>query len=260
MTASPHAPVQTKLIDGKQRYYEPAPEGMDVEAFRQVVTSRRSVRKFTTKPIPKAVVDDCLDLAMLAPCSSGLQPWDFYVVRSADKKAKLVKACMSQWAAKSAAELIVCVARTDRVNEFSKKMMRDWPMPEVPPLVKRYYQMIPYNYMPGPLNSFARVKKAAISVGGIFTPLPRGPFTEDEVKLWAAKSAALACENLVLAFRAHGYDTCMMEGYDDARVSKLLNLPDGAFPIMVVAAGERSDDGVFWPQVRFERELFIHEV
>ncbi|HEX5359631.1 MAG TPA: nitroreductase family protein, partial [Fluviicoccus sp.] len=147
MTASTHAPIQTKLIDGKERYYEPAPQGIDVEAFRQVVTSRRSVRKFTAKPIPKAVVDDCLDLAMLAPCSSGLQPWEFYVVRSPGKKAKLVKACMSQWAAKSAAELIVCVARTDRVNEFSKKMMRDWPMPEVPPLVKRYYQMIPYNYM-----------------------------------------------------------------------------------------------------------------
>ena len=29
---------------------------------------------------------------------------------------------------------------------------------------------------------------------------------------------------------------------------------------MVVGAGERAEDGVFWPQVRFERELFVHEV
>lgn len=258
--ASQPASHQTILVDGKPRYHEPAPQGIDVEQFRQVVTSRRSVRKFTRKPIPREVLDDCLDMALLAPCSSGLQPWEFYVVRSPEKKAKLVKACMSQLAAKTAAELIVCVARTDRIDDFARKMLREWPMPDVPKLVQRYYQLIPYNYAPGPLNSFALVKKAAFAAGGLFAAVPRGPYTSSEVQLWAAKSTALACENLVLAFRAHGYDTCMMEGYDDARVSKLLDLPDGAFPIMVVAAGERAEDGVFWPQVRFERELFVHEV
>ena len=247
-------------INGKTRYHEPAPTGIDLESFRQVVISRRSVRKFTDKPIPQAVMDDCLDMALLAPCSSGLQPWEFFVVRSKDKKAKLVKACMGQLAAKTAAELIVCVARTDRIEEFSRKMLREWPMPDVPKLVQRYYQLIPYNYAPGPLNSFAMVKKAAFSVGGLVAAVPRGPYTKSEVELWAAKSTALACENLVLAFRAHGYDTCMMEGFDEVRVRKLLNLGDASFPIMVVGAGERADDGVFWPQVRFERELFVHEV
>lgn len=247
-------------IDGKARYHEPAPTSIDLESFRQVVISRRSVRKFTEKAIPQAVLDDCLDMALLAPCSSGLQPWEFFVVRSAGKKAKLVKACMSQLAAKTAAELIVCVARTDRIDEFSRKMLREWPMPDVPKLVQRYYQLIPYNYAPGPLNSFALVKKAAFSLGGMVAAVPRGPYTKSEVELWAAKSTALACENLVLAFRAHGFDTCMMEGFDEVRVRKLLNLGDASMPIMVVGAGERADDGVFWPQVRFERELFVHEV
>lgn len=251
---------KTISVGGKDRYHEPAPQGIDVESFRQVVASRRSVRKFTEKPIPKAVLDDCLDMALLAPCSSGLQPWEFYVVKSADKKARLVKACMSQLAAKTASELIVCVARTDRVVEFSRKMLREWPMPDVPPLVKRYYQLIPYNYAPGPLNSFAMVKKAAFAAGGLLAAVPRGPYTSSEVKLWAAKSTALACENLVLALRAHGYDSCMMEGFDEVRVRKLLKLDDAAFPIMVVGAGERAEDGVFWPQVRFERKLFVHEV
>lgn len=251
---------KTISIGGKSRYYEPAPNNIDVENFRQIVKSRRSVRKFTNKPIPQAVLDDCLDMALLAPCSSGLQQWEFYVVRSADKKAKLVKACMSQLAAKTAAELIVCVARTDRVDEFSRQMLREWPMPDVPKLVKRYYQLIPYNYAAGPMNSFAFAKKAAFALGGLVAPVPRGPYTKSEVELWAAKSTALACENLVLAFRAHGFDTCMMEGFDAVRVSKLLHLADGAFPIMVIGAGERAEDGVFWPQVRFDRNLFVHEV
>lgn len=253
-------PPNTVLVDGKPRYHEAAPAHIDVEEFRKVVISRRSVRKFTSKPIPQDVLDDCLDMALLAPCSSGLQPWEFYVVRTPAKKEKLVKACMGQLAAKTAAELIVCVARTDRVDEFSRRMLREWPMPDVPKLVQRYYQLIPYNYAPGPLNSFAMVKKAAFAVGGLVAPVPRGPYTSSEVELWAAKSAALACENLVLAFRAHGYDTCMMEGFDELRVRKLLKLGDGAFPIMVVGAGERADDGVFWPQVRFARDLFVHRV
>ncbi len=250
----------TIMINGKQRYFEPAPTDMNVEAFRQVVTSRRSVRKFTEKPIPQDVLDDCLDLAMLAPSSSGLQPWEFYVVRSDDKKAKLVKACMSQMAAKTAAELIVCVARTDRIGDYAQKMLQDWPTKSMPTLVKRYYQLIPYNYAPGPLNSFGMIKKAAAGVGGLLTPVPRGPYTSNDLDLWAAKSTALACENLVLAFRAHGFDTCMMEGFDEQRVSKLLKLPNAAFPIMVIGAGERADDGVFFPQIRFDRDLFIHEV
>jgi len=259
--AAKKAPAKkTVEVGGKARYHEPAPKGIDLESFRKVVQSRRSVRKFTDKPIPKAVLDDCLDLALLAPCSSGLQPWEFYVVKSAEKKAKLVKACMSQLAAKTAQELIVCVARTDRIDDFSRQMLREWPMPDIPMVVRRYYQLIPYVYKPGPLNSFALMKKAAFTAGGLIGPVPRGPYTVAEVKLWAAKSTALACENLVLALRAHGFDSCMMEGFDEVRVSKLLGLTGGAFPIMVIGAGERADDGVFWPQLRFDRQLFVREV
>lgn len=251
---------QYVMVNGKPRYYEPAPTDVDLESFRKIVASRRSVRKFTNKPIPKEVLDDCLDLALMAPNSSNLQPWSFYVVKSADKKSKLVKACMSQLAAKTAAELIVCVARTDRVNDFAHKMLNEWPMPDVPPAVKKYYQLIPYNYKAGTLNSIGTIKKVAFSVATLLTPLPQTPFTHADVRLWAAKSTALACENLVLALRAHGFDSCMMEGFDTGRVSRMLNLSADEFPIMVIGAGERAEDGVFWPQLRFERSLFVHEV
>ncbi|ENW04259.1 hypothetical protein F934_02304 [Acinetobacter beijerinckii ANC 3835] len=93
----------------KKRYYEPAPQDIDVANFKKVVESRRSVRKFTDKKIPAEVLDDCLDLALLAPNSSNLQPWTFYVVQNPSKKKQVVKACLGQLAAKTAAELIVCV-------------------------------------------------------------------------------------------------------------------------------------------------------
>jgi nitroreductase len=199
-------------------------------------------------------------MALLAPNSSNLQPWMFYVVKSTDKKAQLVKACMSQLAAKTAAELIVCVARTDRIDELAAKNLKEWPTPQVPKPAKQYYSLIAYNYKTGFLNTLGTAKKLAFSVARQFTPLPLTTFNHADTKLWAAKSTALACENFVLALRAHGFDSCMMEGFDEPRVRKLLKLNEQEFPIMVIAAGARAPDGVFWPQLRFDKNLFIKEV
>ena len=42
----------------------------------------------------------------------------------------------------------------------------------------------------------------------------------------------------------------MMEGFDEPMVRKLLKLNDQQFPVMVIAAGERAEDGVF-PTIPF---------
>ena len=94
--------------------------------------SRRSVRKFTDRKIPKDVLDACLDLALLAPSSCNLQPWEFHVVQSPEKRKKLVEACMSQNAATTAAELIVVVARTQNWPEIAKLNIEQWPQDKIP--------------------------------------------------------------------------------------------------------------------------------
>lgn len=48
--------------------------------FDEVVRSRRSIRGFQKKPVPKALVREILELAMRAPTSLNSQPWNFYVV------------------------------------------------------------------------------------------------------------------------------------------------------------------------------------
>ncbi|WP_374574110.1 nitroreductase family protein [Acinetobacter sp.] len=245
----------------KKRYFEPAPQDIDVENFRKVIESRRSVRKFTGKAIPNEVLDACLDLALLAPNSSNLQPWSFYVVQSPAKKKQLVKACLSQLAAKTAQELIVCVARTDRLDEMAKMNISEFPFPEAPAAVQKYYRIIPYNYKTGYFNSLGNFKKVAFKLArSLDKQLPVTAFSPADAKLWATKTTALACENLVLALRAYGFDSCMMEGFDEPLVRKILNLNDQQYPVMVIGAGERAEDGVFFPQYRFDRELFIQKV
>ena len=248
-------------MSNKERYYEPAPQDIDIENFRKVIESRRSVRKFTEKTIPEDVLDACLDLALLAPNSSNLQPWTFYVVQNPEKKKQLIKACLGQLAAKTASELIVCVARTDRIQEMAKRNLDEFPFKEIPELVRKYYTFIPYNYKTGYFNSLGNFKKVAFKIARTLDKqLPVTAFNPADAKLWASKTTALACENLVLSLRAYGFDSCMMEGFDEPLVRKILKLNDEQYPVMVIGAGERADDGVFYPQYRFDRDLFIQKV
>ncbi|WP_298144847.1 nitroreductase family protein [uncultured Acinetobacter sp.] len=245
----------------KKRYFEATPTDIDVENFRKVLQSRRSVRKFTDKTIPTDVLDACLDLALLAPNSSNLQPWTFYVVQDPTKKQQLIQACLGQLAAKTASELIVCVARTDRIDDMAKRNLSEFPLPQTPKFIKQYYTFIPYNYKTGILNSLGHVRKIAFGVARKFNkPLPVSAFNASDAKLWATKTTALACENFVLALRAYGFDSCMMEGFDEPWVCKILDLNTAQYPIMVIAAGERAADGVFFPQYRFDRDLFIQKI
>lgn len=244
-----------------RRYQAPPLPDIDVEEFRKVVMSRRSVRRFTDEMIPEAVVQDCLDMALLAPNSSNLQPWAFYRVRSADKRARMPKACLNQNAAKTAAELIIVVARTTTWKQHCAEVLEHWPEESIPRVVEDYYRkgaLVHYGRLP--LDPMGRVKKFIRDVAGISRPFPRWPNSQSDMKLWATKSTALAAENLMLAFRAHGFDSCPMEGFDEKRVRQIIQLPRDALIVMIVAAGRRAENGVYHDQIRFSRERFIHDV
>ena len=52
------------------------------QEFAELVQARRSCRVYTDEPVPESIIDKCLDLALLAPNSSNLQPWKFYWVKN----------------------------------------------------------------------------------------------------------------------------------------------------------------------------------
>lgn len=232
--------------------------------FKKVVESRRSVRKFTDEAIPDEVVNECLDWALAAPNSSNLQMWNFYRITSPAAKKQMGINCMNQSAAKTAAELIVCTGSTRNWKKHTRMMLDYWPQERIPKLVKTYYEKLTFiNYATPPLDPFGfagMAKKTLRDVVGIVQPMARWPNTEGDMQAWACKSVALACENMMLGFRAHGYDTCAMEGFDEARIRKMCKLKKGEFVVMVIAAGRAADNGLYHEQFRFERERFVHEI
>ncbi len=48
--------------------------------YDEVIKSRRSIRGYLDKPVPKAVIQEILELAIRAPSSMNTQPWHFYVL------------------------------------------------------------------------------------------------------------------------------------------------------------------------------------
>ncbi len=231
-------------------------------AFTAVVESRRSVRKFTDTPIPDAVLKDCLRLAMLAPNSSNLQPWEFYVLDSPKKRAAAVDICMNQNAAKTANKLIAIVARTDNWRDQAKKNIREFPDRPVPKKVKDYYnKVVPFDFFRGPINSVSAAKWGVAQVfRQVKGPIKSPYYTYDDVKNWATNNTALAAENLMLALRAHGFDSCAMGGFDEPAMRKLLNLSDEHHIVMMLAAGERDDKGIYNTQYRFDFDQFVKYV
>lgn len=237
---------------------EPVPD-INVEEFRKVVMSRRSIRVFEPTPIPEEVTQDCLNMGLLAPNSSNLQPWEFYWVRTPEVKSELVKICMNQPAARTAAELIVCVARSDTWPIVQQQIIGELSQqPNAPKSALDYYKkIVPMFYRQGILGWYGVAKSILFFFRGMKTPTPREPVSESDMTLWATKSTSLACENIMLAFRAHGYDSCPMEGFDSRRLKKLLSLPRRSSVTMVIGAGKRGKNGVYGPRYRFSRSQFV---
>ena len=229
------------------------------EEFIKVVKSRRSVRVYNDEVVPEDVILSCLDLALLAPNSSNLQAWKFYWVKSKEKKKKLVEYCLNQPAARTAQELIVCVARPMAWRENSKKMLEILESKDDSPeaVVNYYKKIVPLAYDQGFLGIKGFLKKIAIFFLSISKPIPREPVSFSDMKIWAQKTTALACQNLMLSLRAFGYDSCPMEGIDSARIKRLLNLSNKDQICMVISVGKRASNGIYGKRMRFDKSNFV---
>ncbi len=64
--------------------------------FRSQLERRRSVRHFSDREVPDAVIENCLRAACSSPSGANLQPWHFVVVRDAAVKARIRNAAETE--------------------------------------------------------------------------------------------------------------------------------------------------------------------
>lgn len=90
---------------------------------KTAIETRRSVRKFTDKPVEREKLTECLEAARLAPSACNSQPWHYIVIDDPSVKEAFCKEAfsgvynMTRWAAK--APVLVAVV-SDRGNFMSR--------------------------------------------------------------------------------------------------------------------------------------------
>ncbi|HSM17652.1 MAG TPA: nitroreductase family protein, partial [Gemmatimonadales bacterium] len=75
-------------------YEEHPPEEMERRAasFAAAMARRRSVRHYSTRPVPRPVLEECLRAAGTAPSGANHQPWHFVVVEDPAVKRRIREA------------------------------------------------------------------------------------------------------------------------------------------------------------------------
>lgn len=233
----------------------------ELDSLFRILEKRRSIRRYTAEPVPPEMIRKCLEAAVLAPNSSNTQTWDFHWLRSPAAKAEGVRCCLSQSAARTAQELVVVTADPKAWRRSQSALIRWVKDAGAPKTVALYYEkLVPYVYRWGFLNCLAPVKWVAMNAVGLFRPIVRGPYSRRDIQEVAVKSAALAAENFVLAATAQGLQTCMMEGFDDVRLRRLLRLPGSAKIVMVISVGFEAERGTWAPRFRLPLSEVVHEL
>ena len=60
------------------------------------MSTRRSVRSFTTDPVPRDVIENCISAAGTAPSGANRQPWHFVVVEDPEIKRQIRQAAENE--------------------------------------------------------------------------------------------------------------------------------------------------------------------
>jgi len=229
------------------------------KSVSEAIKYRRSVRVFKNEAIDIQKVQDCIQLATLAPTSSNMQLWEFYHIVTPDCIEQIAKASFDQNAAKTAQQIVIVVTRKDlwrkRVKsniEYLKSQYGNKPEADYSKREKfalNYYQkIIPALYFDF-FGIIGMIKFLAFQIIGIFKPIYRQA-RQSDMRIVAHKSAGLAAQNFMIGMAAINYDTCPMEGFDSLRIKKILHLPASAEINMILGCGIRATNGIYGERFR----------
>lgn len=74
------------------REYPPDEMRLRATAFLDDIARRRTVRNFSSRPVPRAIVEACVRAAATAPSGANMQPWHFAVIGHAAMKRRIREA------------------------------------------------------------------------------------------------------------------------------------------------------------------------
>lgn len=229
----------------------------------RAISQRRAVKVFDPIAIPAATRDQILDAACLAPSSFNIQPYRFYWLATPEIRGKAAHLCFGQSPAATASALIVAVAdigswKSTTAGELAWMRTAGFTAKKIAEYERRA-KFGKWFFIQGWFGILGAIKWIILRLITIWKLGGTLPVGRQGMFKWATKSAALACQNLMIAAQALGLNTCPMEGFDSRRLSKLLQLSRKHHEIvMVIAIGKKSAQQEDRPQWRRPLSETVH--
>ena len=191
-----------------------------INDFNEIVTGRRSIRNYDpTVKISRQEMTEILTKATLAPSSVNLQPWRFVVIDSPEGKATLAPlAKFNQTQVATSAAMIAVFADMNSLN-YADEI---------------YGQAVDEGHMPAEVRD---IQLPAIK--GLISTM-----TPEQLKDMNLIDAGLVSMQLMLAARAHGYDTNPIGGYEKDLIAEAFGMDkERYYPVMLISIGKAKDKG-----------------
>jgi nitroreductase len=186
---------------------------LTMTSVAEAADSRRSVRKFTSEPIPQADLRELVRLAGRAPSAFNVQPWRFVVVTDAALKERLREAAYGQQQVTGAPAVLVLYSDMHDALATIDEAIHPDVQGEKREAQKKSL-----------LGSFARR-------------------SDDEREAWGAQQSAIALGYLLLAAEGMGLGTSPMLGFQPEKVKEALGLPSHVHIPAIVAVGYPAEEG-----------------
>jgi len=185
-----------------------AAEASVSDALQLLVTTRRSVRRYTSKPVPQAILEHILAAAIWAPSAHNRQPWRFAAITTPAVREALAGAMGQRLRADLAADgLPPAAIEQDAARSYAR-------ISNAPALILVCLSM-------ADMDRYPDAKRAEAEY------------------LMAVQSTAMAVQNLLLAAHAHGLGACWMCAplFCPQVVRDALQLPDDWQPQALITLG-----------------------
>ncbi len=212
---------------------------MTAKPLNDLLKWRYATKKMDpTKAVTQDKVDAIVEAVLMAPTSSGMQPFELVVVTNADIRSKIAEVAGGQQQITDGSHVLVFAAwdnytaeRIDDVVDLSVEARGDLP------LIHSYYDNLKANYLP----RHAEVNYAH-----------------------AARQAYIALGIALVAAAEQEVDSTPMEGFDPVAVDAILGLKErGLRSVVLMPLGYRDVD-TDWllpmGKVRKSRETIVTEV
>ena len=212
-----HAPRTIRLV--------PAPTAdphCDAPVLAEVLRGRRSVRRYSDRPVPTEAIRAALEAARWAPSPHNSQPWRFAVLRSSAARERLATALGQRWRADLAADRM-SAEEIDHLIGRSRERIGGAPV--------------------------------ALIISLTFADLDTYPDArrQEAERLMAAHSLGAAAQNIMLTVHTYGLASCWMCAplFCPDVVRAALDLPSDVVPQALITVGYSAVE----PPIRERRPL-----